>query len=66
MSPEVVGIIGIISLFVLILLRVQVGIALLLVGFTGYLYLSGTNVALAQLGMSAFGTASKYSIPVVR
>jgi tripartite ATP-independent transporter DctM subunit len=65
MSPEVVGIIGIVALFVLILLRVQVGIALLLVGFTGYMYLSGTNVALAQLGMSAFGTASKYSLSVM-
>ncbi|MDV2883708.1 TRAP transporter large permease [Alkalihalophilus pseudofirmus] len=65
MSPEMIGVIGIISLLILILLRVQVGIALLLVGFTGYLTLSGSNVALAQLGMSAFGTASKYSLSVM-
>lgn len=60
-----IGVIGIIALFILILLRVQVGIALLLVGFTGYYFMSGSNVALAQLGMSAFGTASKYSLSVM-
>lgn len=65
MSPEVLGVIGIISLFFLILLRVQVGISLLLVGFTGYLFLSGSDVALAQLGMSSFGTASNYSLSVM-
>ncbi len=59
------GLIGIIALFVLILLRVQVGIALLLVGFGGYYFLSGERVALAQLGMSAFGTASKYTLSVM-
>ncbi|MBP1971237.1 tripartite ATP-independent transporter DctM subunit [Virgibacillus natechei] len=65
MSPESLGTIGIIILVVLILLRVQVGIALLLVGFTGYYFLSGPDVALAQLGTSAFGTASKYTLSVM-
>src|SRR5699024_9165522 len=65
MSPETLGIIGIIALVILILLRVQVGIALRLVGFFGYYFLSGPDVALAQLGTSAFGTASKYTLSVV-
>lgn len=65
MSPETLGIIGIIALVALIMLRVQVGIALLLVGFTGYYFLAGTDVALAQLGTSAFGTASKYTLSVM-
>lgn len=65
MSPELLGFLGIIALVVLILLRVQVGIALLLVGFFGYYLLSGSDVALAQLGTSAFGTASKYTLSVM-
>src|SRR5699024_2570887 len=65
MNPETLGIIGIIALVILILLRVQVGIALLLVGFFGYYFLSGPDVALSQLGTSAFGTASKYTLSVM-
>ncbi len=65
MSPEALGVIGVIALIVLIMLRVQVGVALLLVGFTGYYFLSGPDVALAQLGTSAFGTASKYTLSVM-
>lgn len=65
MSPELIGSIGIVALVILILLRVQVGISLLLVGFVGYYFLSGPDVALAQLGTSAFGTASKYTLSVM-
>src|SRR5690625_4135220 len=65
MTPEMLGILSIIALIVLILLRVQVGIALLIVGFLGYYFLSGIDVALAQLGTSAFGTASKYTLSVM-
>lgn len=65
MSPEITGLIGIAVLILLILLRVQVGIALLLVGFTGYSMLKNPEIALSQLGMSAFGTVSNYSLSVM-
>src|SRR5690625_3140112 len=65
MSPEIIGLIGIVALLVLMLLRVQVGIALVVVGFTGYLILTEPKIALSQLGMSAFGTVSNYSLSVM-
>lgn len=65
MSPEMIGLIGIIAFVALVLLRVQVGIALLTVGLIGYAYLVNPQVALSQLGMSSFGTAAKYSLSVM-
>ncbi|GAK05533.1 LOW QUALITY PROTEIN: TRAP dicarboxylate transporter, DctM subunit, unknown substrate 3 [Geomicrobium sp. JCM 19037] len=57
--------IAIVGLFVLLLLRVPVGVSLLLVGFFGFWQLLDLDVALAQLGMSAFGTASNYGLSVM-
>lgn len=65
MSPEVIGLIGIVLLLVLILLRVSVGLSLFLVGFLGIAWLSDWNVGLSQLGTSAFGTAKNYSLSVI-
>ncbi|GAK14258.1 LOW QUALITY PROTEIN: TRAP dicarboxylate transporter, DctM subunit, unknown substrate 3 [Geomicrobium sp. JCM 19039] len=65
MSPEFIGVIAIVGLFVLLLLRVPVGVSLLLVGFFGFWQLLDLDVALAQLGMSAFGTASNYGLSVM-
>ena len=65
MSPEAIGLIGIIAFLVLVLLRVQVAIALLAVGLVGYAWLVNSQVALAQLAMSSFGTAAKYSLSVM-
>ncbi|MEQ2525937.1 TRAP transporter large permease [Robertmurraya yapensis] len=65
MSPELIGVIGIVLLLVLILLRVSVGLSLFLVGFLGVAWLSDWNVGLSQLGTSAFGTAKNYSLSVI-
>ncbi|MBY0221396.1 TRAP transporter large permease [Sporosarcina aquimarina] len=65
MTSEMIGLIGIILLFVLLLLRVPVGMSLLLVGFLGYIGISNIGVANAQLGISGFGTASSHSLSVM-
>jgi len=44
-SPDIVAVIGFIALFVLMLLRVPVGMAMGLVGVTGYSYLVGAGPA---------------------
>ena len=41
MTPIVVGIIGILILFVLLFLGMNVGLALLLIGFVGQAYIAG-------------------------
>jgi tripartite ATP-independent transporter DctM subunit len=65
MSPEMIGVVGIILLLVLILLRVSVGLSLFLVGFLGVSWLSDWSVGLSQLGSSAFGSANNYSLSVI-
>ena len=65
MAPELIGVIGMILLLVLFVLKVPVGIALLLVGFTGYSAIRGVNIGLIQLGTGPFDTAGSYSLSVI-
>ena len=65
MSPEIVGIVGIVLLLVLIFLRVPVGLALFLVGFLGVSLISRGDVGLSQLSMAAFGTTNDYNLSVI-
>ena len=50
MSSDAVAIIGFISLFVLMLLRVPVGMAMGLVGVSGFAYLVNGTAALKLVG----------------
>src|SRR3954469_18694484 len=50
MSTEAVAIIGFVALFVLMLLRVPVGMAMGLVGVSGFAYLNGGGPALKIVG----------------
>ncbi|WP_428912446.1 TRAP transporter large permease [Niallia sp. Krafla_26] len=65
MSPEIIGVLGIVLLLVLILLRVSVGLSLFLVGFVGVSMLSDWSVGLSQLGASAFGSSNNYGLSVI-
>lgn len=65
MSPEFIGILGICLLFVLILLKVSVGLSLFLVGFTGVAMLADYEIALSQLGSMAFVTTNNYGLSVI-
>lgn len=65
MSPELVGIIGIVLLLLLFALRMQVGLSMLLVGFLGYCYLVTTQAGVAKLGIDPYAIASFYSLSVI-
>ncbi|WP_068676447.1 TRAP transporter large permease [Oceanobacillus sp. Castelsardo] len=65
MSPEIIGILGIILLLVLIFLRVSVGLSLFLIGFLGVSWITDGTVGLAQLSMAAFGTSNDYGLSVI-
>jgi C4-dicarboxylate transporter DctM subunit len=65
MSPPVIGAIGVISLFVLLFARLPVWAALILVGFSGNIALSGWDSAFALLGTTPFDTASIYTLSVI-
>jgi len=65
MSPELVGILGIVLLLILFALRMQVGLSMLIVGFLGFTYLTNTSSSLPLLGMVPYATASAYSLSVI-
>jgi C4-dicarboxylate transporter DctM subunit len=65
MSPPLIGAVGVLSLFVLLLLRLPVWAALALVGFFGNLALSGPQAAFALAGTTPFDTASAYTLSVI-
>ncbi|KPH74381.1 TRAP transporter large permease [Oceanobacillus caeni] len=65
MSPEVIGVLGIVLLLVLIFLRVSVGLSLFLIGFLGVSWITDGTVGLAQLSMAAFGTSNDYGLSVI-
>jgi C4-dicarboxylate transporter DctM subunit len=66
MSPELVGILGIIILLlVLFLLGMPVGFAMAVVGFSGFAYLISFKAAFAMVGTDIWGTFSKYGLTVI-
>lgn len=65
MSPDIVAVIGFIALFVLMLLRVPVGMAMGLVGVTGYSYLVGAGPALKLVGQTSMRTVTDYTFGVI-
>ena len=65
MSADVVAIVGFVALFVLMLLRVPVGIAMGLVGLTGFGYLAGPGPALNLLAQSPIRTATAGEFAVI-
>jgi len=65
MSPELVGILGIVLLLILFAFRMQVGLSMLIVGFVGFTYLASTGASLPMLGMVPYATASVYSLSVI-
>ncbi|MGZ9808873.1 TRAP transporter large permease [Pseudoroseicyclus sp. H15] len=65
MSPELLGFAGILVLFVLLILRIPVAIAMAVVGFVGVWVLNSWNAALSTLSTEAFTMASKSELVVV-
>jgi len=65
MSPQLVGLLGIVALMVLIFARVPVAIAMGIVGTLGYAALDGWTRALLVLGQTPFDLASGYALSVL-
>ena len=65
MSPDAVAIIGFVSLFALMLLRVPVGMAMGLVGVSGFAYLVGGTPALKSVGLTSMRTVTDYTFGVI-
>ncbi len=65
MSADSVAVIGFIALFALMLLRVPVGMAMGLVGVTGFGYLVGSGPALKLIGQTSMRTVTDYTFGVI-
>src|SRR5438105_258227 len=65
MSTDAVAALGFVTLFVLMLLRVPVGMAMGLVGITGFGYLTGLAPALKLVGQTTMRTVTDYSFGVI-
>ena len=65
MSPPMVGFIGIIILFILIVARMQIGISMGLVGFLGFAYIAGWAPAFGVLKTVPYTTFASYDMSVI-
>src|SRR4249919_574190 len=65
MSTDAVAVLGFVALFVLMLLRVPVGMAMGLVGVTGFGYLVGGAPALKIVGHTSMRTVTDYTFGVI-
>jgi C4-dicarboxylate transporter, DctM subunit len=65
MSTDAVAIVGFIVLFVLMLLRVPVGMAMGLVGVSGFGYIVGGWPALKMVGQTSMRTVTDYTFGVI-
>jgi C4-dicarboxylate transporter DctM subunit len=65
MSTDAVAVIGFIALFVLMLLRVPVGMAMGLIGVSGFAYLTSGGPALKIVGHTTMRTVTDFNFAVV-
>lgn len=65
MSPEMVGILGMVALVILLFMRVPVAIAMIAVGIAGFAAIINWTSALGRLGSDTFFAASFYSLSVI-
>ena len=65
MNPNYVALTGFLALFALMLLRVPVGMAMGLVGVTGFGYFSGYGPALKLIGQTSMRTVTDYTFGVI-
>jgi tripartite ATP-independent transporter DctM subunit len=64
-STDFIAVAGFITLFVLMLLRVPVGMAMGLVGVVGYSMIAGTGPALKLVGQTSMRTVTDYTFGVI-
>lgn len=62
---ETIGVIGIVVMLILLALRMPIGIAMLLVGITGFAWLNGLPAALSSLGNAPYSYSTVYDLAVI-
>ena len=65
MSAETTGLLGVLVLFLLLALRMHIGLAMALVGFGGYALVMGLDPALSVMGMTPYSAGSNYMLSVI-
>lgn len=65
MNPEMIGILGIALLFVLLALKMDIGIAMALVGFLGMCVISDIQSAMYILSITPFAESKSYTLSVI-
>jgi tripartite ATP-independent transporter DctM subunit len=65
MSPVTIGILGILLLFLLLALRMQIGFAFAAVGFLGFAALVAWKPSFALMGLEPFKISASYSLTVI-
>jgi C4-dicarboxylate transporter, DctM subunit len=65
MTSEMIGLIGIIALFILLAMRLYIGIAMMVVGFVGIIFLKGWLPALDLIGLVPMNECKAYTMSVI-
>ncbi|THB75947.1 MAG: TRAP transporter large permease [Desulfobacteraceae bacterium] len=65
MNPEIIGIIGIILLFVLLALRLYIGVTMALIGFVGVSCIVNLKAGLNLMGIIPWAEGSSYTLSVI-
>ena len=65
MSPELIGILGILLMFILLALGMYIGMAMALVGFLGLCVIVGWDSGLSILGITPLAEGSSYTLSVI-
>jgi C4-dicarboxylate transporter, DctM subunit len=65
MDPLIVGIAGILLMLLLLLLRMNIGFAMGIVGFAGFSLLTSFGAGISMIGMVAYKTGSSYTLTVI-
>ena len=65
MSPEMAGVLGIVLLFMLLAIKMYIGMAMALVGFLGLVYLTDFQAGLSVLSIVPLEEGSSYTLSVI-
>lgn len=65
LNPEIVGAIGVVLMLALMFFRMWIGLAMGVIGFVGFWYLSGFDPAMSLLGLEPFRRLGDYNIATI-
>src|SRR5690554_3015987 len=65
MSPELIGLIGIVIFLVLIFLKVPIAISMMFVGFAGFSVIRSPDAAMNMISTNMYSSFSSYSLSVI-